>query len=673
MQPQQSQSETPPRPFKVLSAIITASGMVRQELVGFQAHVQSMGAIALAGGPCLAGIKGLVTSIAVFGNVVPHSAARNIAVDEAQQRGADVLVMLDDDMGPVTRWFDEAVKEIWLNLQKGRPPIVIASPYCTGGEKEDPLVFRYRTNKNNYENSGFQMSRYTREEAAAERGLVEVENVGPGCIAYDMRAFSLIKKPYYEFMWADDAHTIMKASEDIFCHQQMRAANVHIFADFDNWSSHFKVGEITQPKILHPSQVDTFREKMYSILRMREEKERTAKNGVAKTDAASDLKPERIHIPGLTDLAESLTQGCGVAAGPPAEATFDTMQDVAASVASKGTAAIAEATEALRPAANRIAASFERAEWVKVDAPVWFTRNGVGCFHKSAEESRINAVFTNHFTIESIPDVLFPVPKKYETRAINGGVTVWERLTAVEAMKKSQNVPEQSRPNHLGLPSREPLESTGEKHHLTESQRAIVEPYAKPDPFWEPFGYCTKPMRELYHEVVRDLAVSGGGSLVEVGSLLGQGITVLARATQQYPKQHWFLYAVDHFQGSDEQVHREIISKLGGKTLRQAFDENLRRAGVSKLVQVKEGKSADVAGAILDNCLDFVFIDASHDYQSVVQDIQAWLPKVKPGGILAGHDYTAAFPGVVEAVDGTFRDTPAAVRGDCWVWRKPKG
>jgi len=41
-----------------------------------------------------------------------------------------------------------------------------------------------------------------------------------------------------------------------------------------------------------------------------------------------------------------------------------------------------------------------------------------------------------------------------------------------------------------------------------------------------------------------------------------------------------------------------------------------------------------------DNSLDFVFIDAAHDYDSVTKDLKAWSKKVKPGGLVAGHDYT---------------------------------
>lgn len=40
-----------------------------------------------------------------------------------------------------------------------------------------------------------------------------------------------------------------------------------------------------------------------------------------------------------------------------------------------------------------------------------------------------------------------------------------------------------------------------------------------------------------------------------------------------------------------------------------------------------------------DNSLDFVYIDANHDYKHVYEDLTAWIKKVKKGGIVSGHDY----------------------------------
>lgn len=49
--------------------------------------------------------------------------------------------------------------------------------------------------------------------------------------------------------------------------------------------------------------------------------------------------------------------------------------------------------------------------------------------------------------------------------------------------------------------------------------------------------------------------------------------------------------------------------------------------------------SVKAARRFADETLDFVFIDAAHDYESVKEDIEAWAPKVHRDGIVAGHDY----------------------------------
>ena len=62
--------------------------------------------------------------------------------------------------------------------------------------------------------------------------------------------------------------------------------------------------------------------------------------------------------------------------------------------------------------------------------------------------------------------------------------------------------------------------------------------------------------------------------------------------------------------------------------------------------------SVDAAAEVPDGSLDFVFIDAEHTYEAVTADIAAWLPKIRPGGLMSGHDYSPAWwPGVVRAVD----------------------
>jgi hypothetical protein len=69
--------------------------------------------------------------------------------------------------------------------------------------------------------------------------------------------------------------------------------------------------------------------------------------------------------------------------------------------------------------------------------------------------------------------------------------------------------------------------------------------------------------------------------------------------------------------------------------------------------------SVRAAKRVHDRSIDFVYIDARHDYESVLEDLRAWFPKVRTGGIISGHDYvTGSFPqgefGVSKAVDEFF-------------------
>ena len=75
--------------------------------------------------------------------------------------------------------------------------------------------------------------------------------------------------------------------------------------------------------------------------------------------------------------------------------------------------------------------------------------------------------------------------------------------------------------------------------------------------------------------------------------------------------------------------------------------------------------SVVAAEEIPDYSLDYAFIDAGHFYEDVVQDIKAWSPKIRHGGILAGHDYTKRFKGVVRAVCEAFGGKHER-KGDLW-------
>lgn len=91
-----------------------------------------------------------------------------------------------------------------------------------------------------------------------------------------------------------------------------------------------------------------------------------------------------------------------------------------------------------------------------------------------------------------------------------------------------------------------------------------------------------------------------------------------------------------------------------GKAWAQDDMEEIFRGkfGKNPKVRILKGLSWDMASFVDDNSLDFVFVDASHDYESVKKDLEAWTPKVKPGGVMCGHDIHSE--GVKSAVEEKF-------------------
>lgn len=71
-------------------------------------------------------------------------------------------------------------------------------------------------------------------------------------------------------------------------------------------------------------------------------------------------------------------------------------------------------------------------------------------------------------------------------------------------------------------------------------------------------------------------------------------------------------------------------------------------------ITLLKGWSLDAAKNFADDSLDFVYIDANHDYEHCQEDLAAWVPKVKKGGLVMGHDYVRDLKknvGVIRAVD----------------------
>ena len=135
-------------------------------------------------------------------------------------------------------------------------------------------------------------------------------------------------------------------------------------------------------------------------------------------------------------------------------------------------------------------------------------------------------------------------------------------------------------------------------------------------------------------ELIRRVA-RAGCRMAEVGSWLGNGSTqVFLRVLEPFEGAE--VFCIDTWQGSSNvQRHLDFVAQYDAYG---TFLHNVASAGSRTKLTPIRAASVAAADSFADGSLDFVFVDADHSYEAAKADIAAWRSKVKPGGILCGHD-----------------------------------
>jgi predicted O-methyltransferase YrrM len=165
-------------------------------------------------------------------------------------------------------------------------------------------------------------------------------------------------------------------------------------------------------------------------------------------------------------------------------------------------------------------------------------------------------------------------------------------------------------------------------------------------------GYFTFP--NFYNAVARNHDDSA--TIVEVGTFYGQSIIYLAEVCRILGKKPT-IYGVDPFEGSPE------LADHSKDDLKRTYYANIEP--FTDLIKHIELPSIQAAKHFDDESIDLVFIDGAHDFDSVYNDILAWLPKVKTGGIVSGHDWE--HPDVQRAVTQVFGKHATPIGERVWI------
>lgn len=128
-------------------------------------------------------------------------------------------------------------------------------------------------------------------------------------------------------------------------------------------------------------------------------------------------------------------------------------------------------------------------------------------------------------------------------------------------------------------------------------------------------------------------AAVDGCSFVEIGSWLGMSTAVLGTIAAGCGGR---VYAIDTWRGSvgtwqdGLAPNREILPR---------FCANMDRFGfLEETVVPIVSRSDRCDGLFAPGSVDLLFIDGDHRYPAILDDLRRWLPKVRPGGFVCGHD-----------------------------------
>jgi len=178
---------------------------------------------------------------------------------------------------------------------------------------------------------------------------------------------------------------------------------------------------------------------------------------------------------------------------------------------------------------------------------------------------------------------------------------------------------------------------------------------------------------QLYADAVKD--APNFATFVEVGVAFGRSIAYLADQAIACTKK-LRVFGVDPWYDdwdTDRPTwganHAAAGRALGGPFNAVTTLMHTHAQRELEYVNLVRARSVQAARMFDDGSCFFVFIDGSHHYEDVRDDLEAWERKVQKGGIFAGHDHNSDFPGVLRAVAERWTDGKTEQRGNCF-WRR---
>ena len=176
-------------------------------------------------------------------------------------------------------------------------------------------------------------------------------------------------------------------------------------------------------------------------------------------------------------------------------------------------------------------------------------------------------------------------------------------------------------------------------------------------------------------------------TVVEIGVRFGDSTRYLAHKLRI--RRYWAIDPYELYSDYEDDTDAQVIAANEDRIFREA--RRVARIWLGPKLSFLREYSSAAAKQIEDESVDFVWVDGNHSFDYVLDDLRTYWKKIRPGGVLAGHDYHArsAENGgdhpramVFEAVTSFSREVGVPVeewgkhrsgRSDSFSMRKPFG
>lgn len=173
-------------------------------------------------------------------------------------------------------------------------------------------------------------------------------------------------------------------------------------------------------------------------------------------------------------------------------------------------------------------------------------------------------------------------------------------------------------------------------------------------------GWMTRRELEWLFETAS--SIQPGGTWVELGAWKGRSFFTVSMGLPARSQ----LVAIDSFASATAALPHIPTTTWVWDHFMAVF-QGVQRLRQDLVLSVMRSETSHASQLFADDSIDLVFFDADHTREGLLHDVDAWMPKIRPGGTLCGHDYSTGFPGVVELVDELFPERTIIADTSIWL------